>query len=339
MNAFETFTNSKTGEKISLRFREFTSDDVAGFIDCIRDEYGETYWNPDVYEPEKIIEDSSSEQNKYFVAESKDGKIVAVLALKKSLPRENYCEICYGITSKQFRNFGIMRRFFTYVLEQARSMKNIYAEYCSAVLYHDITSKLLERVGFVPTGFEFSQDIIEGKLNSFDESGNVKRPYGILIRAVDKIDAGSIFLPRELSSTAEKIYRDLNVNVEILNRGSDLNSESKFFFTYDEPQKNCEIEIDSPGYDLREKIESIQNQFRDPDQTFNIYLNVSHSGAVDAYKILRDMKYFCTGFKPICSDREILIMHNAGNVSVDLYSLSLTEKFSALRDFIINGRN
>lgn len=334
MTDFESFTNSKTGEKISLKFREFTSDDVNGFIDCIREEYGETYWNPDVYEPEKIIEDSLSEGNKYFVAESTDKKIVAVLALKKSLPRENYCEFCYGITLKRFRNFGIMQNFIMWVIEQPRNLENIYAEYCSAVLYHDITSKMLERVGFIPTGFEFSQDIIEGKLNSFDESGNIKRPYGILIRAVEKIDAGKIYLPRELSSMAEKVYRDLNVDVEILNRGSSLSSKSKFSFIYDEPQKNCEIEIDSPGYDLREKIESIQNQFRDPDQTFNIYLNISDSGSIEAYKILRDMKYFCTGFKPICSDREILIMHNAGNVAVDLYSLNLTEKFSALRDFI-----
>lgn len=322
------------GKSINVRFRQFKSSDVESFIDLIRDEYGDRYHKRDLYDPDYIIHQQESGKMITYVAEKSDGEIIGCLSLTRNLPRETSCGISSGIVLKKYRRYYIFRNFSKYIAAQVRKLPNISAIYCRLVLYHDITEKLMERLGLKPTGFVPQLIIAQNFQHSFSIDENLKHTLGFTIRKVSKHDAGRIYIAEEHREFAQEIYKSLKVKFELIHESQPLNGQTIWNFTNDSIQQNCMIEIDSAGEDLISKIESLHSQFNSDLQTFNIFLNMSDSKSVTAYQILKKLGYFFAGFKPLCSEREVMILHNPRKVSINFDLLTLTENFSKIRDYV-----
>lgn len=313
--------------------RAARAEDVPFLIDCIKDEYADTYLKRDFYDPNYVAELIGGERYRFYVAEW-DGEIAGMLALKGNLPRETSCELASGVVLKKYRRRGIMTALFNRLLEGMRRFKGISAAACVAVTYHDIVQRSMERLGFTPVGLILSTLLIGRITHSFRRDGNLKHPHALLIRAVEKKNVGRLFVPSAHRSIAKKIYSELGVRFEFGEEKNFLHADSKIMLYNDETQRNCTIEIDRAGSDLAARLEAIHDRFDAPLQTFNVFLNASDESSISAYEILRRAGYFFTGFKPLCSEREQMILHNPRGVSIDLHDVLLTEKFAALRDCI-----
>lgn len=329
------FINLNNGDKkISVKFRKFKPNEAELLINFIKDEYGETYFKRDFYNSEYLKHESESGHITFLVAELDSGEVIGMLALKRFLPQEKMCEIASEIFLKKYRGFKMAYPFFQYSLKKIHEMKDVSAIYCLPVVFHDISQKLMERIKLEPCGFIFGAFLMSKIQHSYDFDENIKHPQGVMIRKLGKKDTGKIYLPKEHTEFAKNIYDSLGVKYEIETEAEKLIGKSEIIFTNDEIQCNCKVEVRSAGADLMEQLEKIHAQFTAHCQTFNVFLNISDPKSISAYKELTKIGYFFAGFQPLCSEREIMILHNPQKLTINFQTLTLTPKFRIICDYI-----
>ena len=326
-------------EKINVCFRPMKDDDASVIVKCIQDEYGETYFKKSFYNESKIIKENADGHIRFFLAETDTKKIIGMVVLKRFLPREEMCEIASMIFFKKYRGFKMAYPFFQYTEEFIKSINEkepVSAIFCLPVLFHDITQKLMERLGLVPTGFVFGKFLIKNIRHSYGVVDAPKHPQGIMIKKLARQSAGEVFVPAEHREIASKMYRELGVDFAFADGGFERENSEKSVISHekDDVQQNSMIYVDKAGRDIVERIRAIQETSGGENATFSVFLNVSEKGAIAAYKKLRELGYFFTGFQPLCSAREIMVLHNPMGVPLKLETLSLTPAFAYWRDYV-----
>lgn len=345
----ELHLRNREGKKLSVLLREYYQGDEPGMIACIRDEYDSTYFKRNFYQSKQIQQEAASGHITFLVAEvlggdaAVSGEIAGMLILKQFYQEESMCEIASQIFRKKYRGYGLAVPFFEYALEILRA-RNYSAAYCLPVVFHDITQRLLYRQGLRATGFILNVFDMERITHSYERDRNKKHSQGIQIMAQKKRNAGILYLPPEHLEIGKRIYDSLGVAYQIYEESSEEAREERDILLtpvsvigtkQDEVQSNLEIHIYRIGADLSKCVENIHRDY--PlvgKQTANIFLNINDRYAVWAYRLLKEKGYFFTGLKPLCSDREYMVLHNPGEVEIFLEDYVLTEEFKSLCDVI-----
>lgn len=347
---------NRDGKSLSLLLREYRPGDESGMIACICDEYGSTYFKKGFYIPEQIRSESESKHILFLVAEvlsqdhktaeaseSMDGEIAGMLILKQFYPKEAMCEIASQIFRKKYRGYGLAAPFFEYGMEILKS-RHYFAAYCLPVLFHDTTQRLLYRLGLRATGFVLNVFDMSQIIHSYERDRNRKHSQGIQIMAQEKKNAETLYLPSEHIEFCKGIYDSLGVIYRIYEEpeqrtgircGILLPAVSNITIRQDENQSSLEIHIHHIGADLLECMEDIHKKYPLTGiQTANVFLNINDRNAVWAYWRLEEKGYFFTGLKPLCSDKEYMVLHNSGEVETYLEDYIVTEEFGVLLDYI-----
>lgn len=332
------FINLKNsdGKEITVRFRRFRPPDATAIVNLIREEYGDTYRKRKMYDANYIIQQCEGGNLNFYVAELDSGEVIGSLSISRNLPEYNACTIGTAIILKKYRGYKMFFPFAKYIAGKIRKMENVSAVWCNSLMYHDITQKLMYRLGFKPCGFIPSVTIAKNFQHSFERDENSKLTLGILIRKMKKHYAGKIYLPAEHSEIAKQIYSDLHLHFEISNEIENLRDKSEIIFSNDERQHSCTIEILSAGEDLVSEIQAIHSKYTAEFQTFNIFLNISDAKSIAAYNELKKLGYFFAGFQPICKQYEIMILHNPGNVEINFDTLKIIPAFENLKNYVKN---
>ncbi len=329
---FTEFQNS-AGKKIFARFREFQDDDAGAIVNLIREEYGEKYHTPSYYDEKVLIQLHREKKVIFFVAELRGGEIIGCLHLRRYLPRETTCSMGTGVIAKSHRNYHLFGPLINYVMEQIKKIPDAPSIAATLVMYHVITQKLIDGLGLTLCGFIPQMVLADSFQHSYDAEENLKYTFIFTVYNIRAKDVGKIFLPVEHKDIAKKIYDSLKVSCNIISEETALRGESKILVEDSPTQQNCTISIDEAGEDLREKISAIENARQLPFQTFNVFLNISDEKSIAAYKILRELGYCFAGFKPLGGAREIMIMHNPKNVSINFDELKAIEKYVPLKNY------
>ena len=331
---FTEFQNAD-GNKISVRFREFVEKDADAIVNLIREEYDDKYQNQKFYDRNFIIQSYREGKVIFQVAETADGEIVGCLNMQKNFPRDNYANMGTGLVSKNFRQYHLFQPLIKFVMEEIYNRREVSAICAYLVMYHEITEKLIDRLGLTPCGLVPQKVLIANSKNSFAVKGkNLKYTSVFAVTKVLQNDAGKIYLPVEHTNFAEKIYSALKVHCEIISYKMNLKGESKIFVEDSPAQKYSAIYVDDSGADLAEKISEIETARQDDLQTFNIFLNISDEKAVAAYEVLRGLGYFFAGFKPIGGSREVMILHNPKKVVINFDELKATDHYLPLKNYV-----
>ncbi|MCH5249841.1 MAG: hypothetical protein J1E98_07905 [Lachnospiraceae bacterium] len=356
MNAMKSHVGRKTlhlknkqGRSLTITLREYRPGDEEGMIACIRDEYGDTYFKRGFYEPAYIKEESDSGHITFLVAQTKAGEIAGMLILKEFAPKEDMCEIASQIFRKKYRGYGLAMPFFEYAMGILQR-RNYSAAYCLPVLFHDVTQRLLYRLGLRATGFVLNVFDIEHITHSYHNGKNTKHSQGIQIRAVNKQDAGILYIPREHQSFAARVYKELGVKFQMVQehvedeyglQQEEVDNErvlppvSLINFWQNELQKSLEISIYLVGEDLPLRIADFHAKFPlRRRQIINVFLNCNDKNAVWAYRLLEDEGYFFTGLKPLCSKKEYMVLHNPGEVEIYFEDYVVSEEFEGLLCYV-----
>lgn len=328
---------NKEGRKLTVTLREYRHGDEESMIACIRDEYQETYFKRDFYSPEYLKEEAESGHITFLVAQTRAGEIAGMLILKEFAPEESMCEIASQIFRKKYRGYGLAMPFFEYGME-ILSDRDYSAAYCLPVLFHDITQRLLYRLGLRATGFLLNVFDVEHITHSYQNGRNTKHSQGIQIRAVEKQDAKTVYVPAEHREFCRNIYESLGVAYHMAEIQEECRKNmppvSGVSHVQNDWQSSLEIRVSSVGPDLRERIAALHKKYPlRGRQTANILLNISDSNAVWAYHCLSDMGYFFTGLKPLCSDREYMVLHHSGEVEIFMEDYALTDEFRKLAEY------
>ena len=362
-----------TRPEVTFLIRQSVPGDEEGMIDCIRDEYGDTYFKRDFYDAKYLRGEAESGHITFLVAEviygkkegtpedeaialssgvivgelsgEKAGKlpveIAGMMILKEFYQEESMCEIATQIIRKKYRGHGLAMDFFEYGMQVLLS-RNYSAAYCLPVVFHDVTQRLLQRLGLVATGFVLNVFDMKKITHSYQNGRNQKHSQGIQIRAVGKRDAGVLYIPAEHAEFVRKIYERLGVNHHIV---TEIPKRQKLFksvieYKQDRIQSSLEIRIHRVGADLLERLLEIQQNYPlKGRQTANIFLNINDCGAIRAYEKLTQTGYFFTGLKPLCSTREYMVLHNPGEVRICFEDYVVSEEFAEILKYIAGQEN
>jgi hypothetical protein len=330
------------GNLLKLRLRRYHEGDEAGMIACVRDEYGDTYFKRGFYDPE-YLKKEAAEHITFLVAETEKDGIAGMLILKNFAPEESMCEIASQIFRKKYRGYGLAMPFFEYGMEILLN-RDYSAAYCLPVLFHDVTQRLLYRLGLRATGLVLNVFDMENITHSYRNGRNLKHSQGIQIRAVGKRDAGRIYIPQEHQEFCRTVYESLGVKFHMaqttLRNPEDIPLGSILSCRQDELQSSLEIQIRRIGQDLWKRLSDIHAKYPLVGrQTANVFLNCSDPNAEWAYRMLEGQGYFFTGLKPLCSAEEYLVLHHSGEVEIYLEDYVFSEEFGKLANYIRKQMN
>lgn len=326
---------NKEDRKLTITLRAYRPGDEESMIACIRDEYGDTYFKRGFYSPSCLRAEAESGHITFLVAQTLAGEIAGMLILKEFAPEESMCEIASQIFRKKYRGYGLAMPFFEYGMEILLS-RNYSAAYCLPVVFHNTTQRLLYRIGLRATGFILNVFDMEHITHSYKNGRNIKHSQGIQVRAAEKQNAGSVYLPPEYQDFGRRIYESLGVSYFIAREKEvkdivSVPSLCNLSYQQNELQSSLEIHIHCIGLDLPERIAALHKKFPlKGKQTVNIFLNINDQNAVWAYYVLTEMGYFFTGLKPLCSEREYMVLHNQGEVEIYFEDYVLSEEFEEL---------
>lgn len=331
---------SEMGRKLTVTLRQSRPGDEEAMIACIRDEYEDTYFRKELYDPIYIREAAESGQITFLTAETKAGEIAGMFVLKEYVPEENTCELASEILRKKYRGYGLAGLFYEYGLNLLLS-RHYSAALCFPVLFHDITQKLAGRLGMRATGFLLNIFDLERIRHSYLNGKNTKHSVGVQILAVGKKDAGNVYIPQEHQALCGRIYKSLRVDFHMMpdtgrkDIQERMPSESELSYRQDEMQSSLEICIHRIGMDLPGRMEKIHRKYPlTGRQTENVLLNINDIHAVDTYRSLTGSGYFFTGLKPLCGVYEYMILHHPGTVECFMEDYAVAPEFLKILKYV-----
>lgn len=337
-------------QSITVRLRLFRAGDENGMIACVRDEYGDTYFKSGFYDPKYLRKEAEEGVITFLIAETDEDGIIGMMILKEFYPKESMCEIASQIFRKKYRGYGLAMPFFEYGMGILLS-RNYSAAFCLPVLFHDVTQRLLYRLGMRATGLVMNVFDMDHIIHSYNNGRNRKHSQGIQIRAVGKRDAGTLYLPEEHYGFCRDIYASLGAvftiaAADIRRLPDDDNHETddqtqrlpvytEMEYANDDLQHSLTIDIRRAGRDLIKRITKLHTRYPlQGKQTAVIFLNCNDPGAVWAYEVLQEMGYFFTGLKPLCSEREYIVLHHEGEVEIFFEDYWLSGEFANLIGYV-----
>jgi hypothetical protein len=329
------------GDVLDVIIHPYRPGDEYGMLDCIRDEYGDTYYKRDFYNPLSFAKQEEKGNMRFFVAESRDDGIVGMLLLKQYRPEDNICEIASQIFRKKYRGYHLAMPFFEYAIDILKN-EDYSSAYCLPVMFHDITQRSMRRLGFHATGIILNVFDVDHIVHSYDNGRNHKHSHGIQVMALGQKDAGTIYVPAKHQQFVGEIYRKLGVSCRLSDRrpdmveiGERIPEKSIISFKEDAIQKNLEICIHRAGLDLKQCIQELHDVFPlQGKQTAGIFLNCTDIGAVWAYELLNRMGYFFSGMRPLCGSNEYMVLHNPGEVEIMFKDYRTIDEFDWLLDYV-----
>lgn len=314
----------------------YREGDEADMITCIREEYGETYFKRNFYDPAYLKAEAKSGHIVFLTARVlPEREIAGMMLLKNFSPEESMCEIASQIFRKKYRGYGLADVFFGYGMELLKTGK-YSAAYCLPVLFHDVTQRLLQRRGLRATGFVLNVFDMACVTHSYDRGHNKKHSQGIQIMALGKRNAGTVYMPAEYQKIGREIYESLGVDFQISGgMPESLPERTVLCCRNDTVQHSLEIRVDTAGRDFAFQMREMHSRCPlSGRQTANVFLNCSHSGAPSACLVLQDMGYFFTGLKPLCSEREYMVFHHPGQVEICFEEYVVSKEFGRILGYV-----
>lgn len=329
---------NKQGNALEICIRKYRYGDEAGMIECICEEYEDTYSRTDFYNPEYIRMSDKDGNVMFFVAQTKFGEIAAMMCLRPCLEK-GMCEIAAQVVKKKYRGYGIAAPFFEYTLKILKQCSYL-AAYCQPVVFHTITQRLLYKLGLHGTGFMLNEMSVNEIIHSYPDGRNQKHSFGIQIMAMQKKDAGTLYLPKEHSYCCSQIYDKLGVKYNIAEKADAAKShvlinKSEIICKNDSKHQSMELCINQIGADLEETVDNMEKQNTSEGmQTVNILININNPFAVWGYERLAARGYFFTGLYPLCENKEYMILHNPGKVNIYFDEFKVTNDFCILLEYV-----
>ncbi len=328
-----TLTHHISGEKKEFILRHFLYSDVDAVIQCVKEEYGDTYYRREYYDSDLLMKMVREGELLLYLACCGE-ELCGIQSIISHGPGETRLEAASQIFRKKYRGYGLPYELvkFTYELSSALSPSCIYA---SSVVFHNITQSMCEDAGMVPVAFNLGSHITSKMHNSYLLGNSEKYAQAILILPVAKKDTGTVYIHPDILSTAERIYSDLKVRFNIVSEASEEEKKpegeaSGLSIKVNEREQSVSIRAEHIGGDFLPEILRIKEKYSGKYWTLQLILPVDRPQALPAYEELVKEGFFFAGLRPLCSEREEIFMQYTGDVVFYFDEYRLTERFRTL---------
>ncbi len=334
-----TLTHHKTSVEKHFVLRPFRPGDEEAVSECVREEYGDTYYRREYYDKELLHEQIDGGKLFLFMAFCGDD-ICGIQSIISHGPEETRMEAASQIFRKAYRGYGLPYELVKYTYEAAKAL-GPSCIYASTVVFHSITQKMCEDAGMIPVGFNLGSHLTSKMQNSYSLGSSEKYAQAILILPVKKKYAGDIYIHPDISDPVKKLYEKLDTSVNIISKVPQSASEPEaektvLTISVNDREQSISVKIKTIGRDLIDRLREIKSHYNGEYWTIQLILPVDEGCAIDAYAKLRNENFFYTGVRALCSEKEQIFMQYTGDVYFCFEEYRLTENFRSLLDEILS---
>ena len=331
--------NHRTLEERSFTLRLLHPGEEKDVMQCIYEEYGDSYYRREFYDIDLLKKITSSGKLNLFLATCGD-EICGIQTIISHAPKETRLEAASQIFRKKYRGYDLPYELVKFTYEFARSL-HPSCIYASCVVFHNITQKMCEEAGMVPVAFNFGSHLTSKMSNSFDLGTSEKYAQAIMIEPVDKTVAGDLYIHPEISETVSYLYSKLNVGYNIINtinkeHTENIDDKTSYQTKINDREQSICISVDRIGKDFHKVITEIRTSHSEKYWTIQLILPVDSSVSIKAYEELRREHFYFVGIRPLCCSQEQLFMQYTGDVYFKFDDFKLSDSFSDLLKNVLN---
>ena len=331
-------TNHKTGEQKEFVLRPFCCGDEDAVIQCVIEEYGDTYYRREYYDKELLRKQTDSGRLFLFLAYCGDD-VCGIQSIVSHAPDETRLEAASQIFRRTYRGYGLPYELVKYTYEFAKSL-HPSCIYASMVVFHNITQTMCEKAGMTAVAFNLGSHITSKMHNSYRLGASEKYAQAIMVLPVDKKDAGDIYVHPDIEGPVERLYSELKVAHNIISRVPEDETalpdrKTELKISVNEREQSITVRVDVIGCDLSDVIGQLKDSHNEKYWTIQLILPVDEGCAITAYEELAKEGFFFTGVRALCAPREQIFMQYIGDVYFCYDDFVLTDGFKALLEDVI----
>lgn len=324
-------SNHKTGEEKEFTLRPFRCGDEGAVLQCVQEEYGDTYYRREYYDRDLLLEQTQSGKLHLFLAYCGDD-VCGIQSIISYEPKEPRLEAASQIFRRAYRGYGLPYELVKYTYAMAKSL-HPSCIYASMVVFHDITQKMCEQAGMRAVAFNLGSHITAKMHNSFELGSSEKYAQAIMILPVDKTDIGCVYIHPSIKDVVTRIYNDLGVTYSMENAPEDAEAscdDSEISVSVNEREQSISITVDVIGRDLIDRIMQVRSEHEGQLWTIQLILPVDEPASVHVYDRLCRGGFFFVGVRPLCAKREQIFMQYIGDVHFCFDDFKLIDGFRTL---------
>ncbi len=307
-------------------------EDIPQIISCVKQEYGQSYYRRDFYNP-KDLEKYIERKNLFVVSDGPN--LCGIQSMIDHKPEDDFIEGASQIFFKKYRGLGLPKKLVKYTYDIAKNM-DYSCIYATAVTFHKITQRMCEKEGMVPVGFNFGSYITALMNNSFQLGKSEKYIQAILVLPVQKRDAKTIYVDSKTKSLAEYVYGNLKVDYKIsTEEKKPQQKESVIKEKINQREQELFIRVEEIGEDLVIRVKDLMKSYQGDLWTVQIILLCDCRESIWAQQELKKEGFFVAGFRPLCNKREQIYLQHIGDVKFCIEELDLTDGFRDLINRIV----
>jgi serine/threonine-protein kinase RsbW len=340
MGAYEQPAQKKQEvERIAFHTELLQQKQAIEISQCAYRTYGYTYIMENIYYPDRLIEMTNSGELISAVAVTDEtGEVMGHCALERFGRKRAIPEIGMAFTKPKFRGQGCMSHLNALLLDKAKELgiKGIYAK---AVTTHPFSQKAVIKGNYKDSAILIGLSPPK-KFAKMDAQGAQRESLVLCNLKLMEQEKINIFVPENHQEMLEKIYQNLQLDVEIKVAKNNADKQAKIV------QSDLEIDVydnlayanlymNAAGENLVLEIKHrIKELCQKKIEAINLYIDLCDEYAVSLVPELEELGFFFAGAFPN-DEKQFLILQYLNNVPINYDKIVIVSEFAnKLMDYI-----
>ena len=286
----------------------FRPEDAEGVARCFRAVYGDAYPIKTYYNPNQLIDASSSGEIYLVVSRTARGDIISLEAMYRSAPFQKIYEIGMGIVLNEYRQLGLNTRMIAHIIEVVAPKFNMPLVYGESVCNHVYMQKASIGLGFISAALEVNLMPAE----AYDKEKSAEGRVSALLDFLSfHSDPHTVYLPQVYEDALLAIYSELGYERSHVPSRTELpgglHSEARTR-VFDFAQV-ARVAVHQVGADFRDFCDELESRLLAKGaQVVQVWFKLTCPWVGKAVDILRSKGYFLGGILPRWFDTDGLLM-------------------------------
>jgi hypothetical protein len=201
----------------SVEIRRLVEDDVPALISCTRRCYGESYPEPDFYEPSYIRSELNA-RRLLSVGALVGSRVVGHVGTRIPIAGDAVAETIAGIVDPDFRGMGLMSRMGGQMVADYRELGIVAARHI-ATGAHDRTQRNIASSGGVATG------VLLGHIPAGTDYRGIEHGFGdariaavVYFQAFGRLSPLDVYVPAHCAALVADLYKQLELERRLVSR-------------------------------------------------------------------------------------------------------------------------
>ena len=194
-------------KELNAIIRDAKIGDGKDIVELFRENYGNTYYKKNFYNP--FTWDEMAKSNKYYpIVAEYEGRVVGQFLL--TLNDKYNGEIGAVVVHPDFKGRGLMNKMFDYLIEKAKSL-GLYAIYGEAIMFHPFSQKANLKHGMIESALQL------GEVASFIAQKEIKfekRTATLVAYKLFKTTAKSLYIPKIYEKIIKDRYKRVGIKLK-----------------------------------------------------------------------------------------------------------------------------